>query len=237
MIGDAREIERVGRSSELLRLGARERARAAQVDVEPVERGGDADVERLHQSAQVAAQRARGLNRAGHAGAEQRAIVDGDDLVRARAHEADFVGLAMGKAGVESRAPAARAMGVDQVPDLGGDALALERFDHQAALPCVIERSRHVLRGAAAAAAEPAADRRRALGRRGQRLDQFRALGRGLDQRSLAGQGERNDRSVGGDAVPVRIERDDRNLFDGLSHGARRSGIPAPRRRRGSARG
>ena len=164
----------------------------------------------------------RGWNRAGHAGAEQRAIVDGDDVVRARAHEADLVGLAMGKAGVKGRAAPSRAMRVDQVPDFGGNALALERFDHQAALPCAIERSRHVLRDAAAAGSEPAADRRRALGRRVERLDELRALALELDQRPLAGQGAGNDRAIGGEAMPMRIKRDDRNLLERLSHGARR---------------
>ena len=42
----------------------------------------------------------------------------------------------------------------------------LERFDHQAALPCVIERRRHVLCDATAAGSEPGTDRRRAFGRR-----------------------------------------------------------------------
>ena len=169
-----------------------------------------------------AAESARGWNRAGHAGAEQRAIVDGDDVVRARAHEADLVGLAMGKAGVKGRAAPPRAMRVDQVPDLGGDALTLERFDHQAALPSAIERSRHVLRGAAAAGSEPGADRLRASGEAVERLDKLCALAVKLDQRPLAGQGARNDRAVGGDAMPMRIERDDRNLLDRFSHGARR---------------
>ena len=115
----------------------------------------------------------------------------------------------MGKAGVKGRAAPSRAMRIDQVSNRGGHALALERFDHQAALPCLIERSRHVLRGAAPAAAEPAADRLCALGRGVQRPDQVRALALKLDQRPLAGQGQGYDRSVGGDALPMGVERHD----------------------------
>ena len=222
MIGDAREIERVGGPRQLLRLGASDRPRAAQIDIESIKGSGDGDIERLHQSAQVATQRARCRDRAGHAGVEQRAIVDGDDVVRPRAHEADLVGLAMRKAGMKGRAAPARAMRVDQLTDVDGNALALQRFGHEAALPFVIERRRHVLRGAAAAAAEPAADRLRALGRRVQRLDKLRALALKLDERSLAGQGQGNDRSVGGDALPMRVKPNDRNLLEWLSHGARR---------------
>ena len=128
----------------------------------------------------------------------------------------------MGKAGVKGRAAASRAMRIDQVPDLGGDALALERFDHQAPFPRAIERSRHVLGDAAAAGSEPAADRRRAFRRGVQRLDKLSALAFELDERPLAGQGAGNDRAVGGEAMRMRVKRDDRDLFERLRHGARR---------------
>ena len=234
MIGDAREIERFSCLGELLRLGAPERPRTAQVDIEPVERCGDADVEGLHQPAQIAAERMGGWDRAGHAGAEQRAIVDGDDVVRARPHEAHLIGLAVGKAGVKGRAPPPRAMRIDQVPDLGSDALARESFDHQAPLPSLIERNRHVLCDAAAAGSEPGTERRCALGRDVERLDEFRAFALKFDQRPLAGQGAGNDRAVGGEAMPMRVKRDDEYLLERLTHGARRSESPAPRRPRGS---
>ena len=68
-------------------------------------------------------------------------------------------------------------------------------------------------------------------------LDQFGPLAGEPDPRPLARQRAGNDRPVGGDALAMRVERDDRELFDRLSHGGRRSGIPAPRRRRGSATG
>ena len=55
-----------------------------------------------------------------------------------------------------------------------------------------------------------------------ERLDKVRALALEPDQRPFAGQGEGNDRAIGGDALPMRVERDDRNLFERLSHGARR---------------
>ena len=90
-----------------------------------------------------------------------------------------------------------------------------------------------MLRGAAAAGSEPGADRRRALGRGVERLDELRALALKLDPRPLAGQGAGNDRAVGREPMPMRIERDDRNLFERLSHGARairNSRAPAPPR-------
>ena len=114
VIGDPREIERVRRAGELSRLRAVERPRAAQIDVEPVQGRGHADVERLHQ-ASADRRRARAPPRSRRpCGREQRAGVDRDDVVRARAHEADLVGRAMGKAGVKGRAPPPRAMRVDQ---------------------------------------------------------------------------------------------------------------------------
>ena len=69
-----------------------------------------------------------------------------------------------------------------------------------------------MLRDAAAAGSEPGADRRRALRRWVERLDEFRALALEPDQRPLAGQGAGNDHAIGGDAVPMRVERDDRKL-------------------------
>ena len=122
---------------------------------------------------------------------------------------------------MKGRAAPSRAMRVDHVPNLGGNTLAFKRVDHPGALPFAIERSGHVLCDATAAGSEPGTDRRRAVGRGVQRLDKVRALAFELDQRPLAGQGERNDRSIGGDALPMGVERDDRKLFK-FSHGARR---------------
>jgi len=221
VIGDVREIERIRRARELLRFRTSERPGPAQIDVEPVERGGHGNVERLHQSSQIGAKRARRLNRAGHAGAEQRAFIDRYDVVRPRAHETDLFGRGMGKSGVKRRAAPPRAMRVDKRADLGGNALALQRLDDETALPLAIERLRHVLRGAAATSAEPGAYRLGALGRGAQRLDELRALARQPDARPLAGQGAGNDGAVRGDAVPMRVERDDRKLFERLRHGAR----------------
>ena len=48
---------------------------------------------------------------------------------------------AMRNAGVKGGAAPPRAMRIDQVADLGADPLAIERFDHQSALPSAIKRS------------------------------------------------------------------------------------------------
>ena len=135
VVRDPGEVERLGASGELARLGEPERARAAQVDVEAVERRRHADVERLAESAQVAGEGAGRRNRAGHRGREQRAGVDRDNVVRARPHEADLVRRAMRKAGVKGRPAPARAMRVDQRTDLGVDPGARERLDDEPALP------------------------------------------------------------------------------------------------------
>ena len=136
-------------------------------------------------------------------------MVDGDDVMRPSAHETDLVGLAMGKARVKGRAAPTRAMCIDHISDLGRDALALKRIDHQAAFPRVIERRRHVLHDATAAGPKPGTDRRRALGRGVERLDKLRALALKLDPCPLAGQGAGNDRAVGREPMPMRIKRDD----------------------------
>ena len=223
VIGDAREIERIRRPRMSFCVSARpsgpeprrSTSSPSSVAVTPISSGFiNPRKSPLSARAAAIAPAMPGLNK--------RASVDDDDVVRARAHEADLVALAMGKAGVKGRAPPPRAMRIDQVPDLRRDALALERFDHQAALPSPIERSRHVLGGAAAAGSEPGADRRRAFGRDDQRLDELCALAIRLDQSPLAGQGAGNDRAIGREPMPMRIKRDDRNLFDGLRHGARR---------------
>ena len=59
-------------------------------------------------------------------------------------------------------------------------------------------------------------------GRGAQRLDELRALACQPDARTLAGQGAGNDGAVRGDAMPMRVERDDRKLFERFNHGARR---------------
>ncbi len=76
----------------------------------------------------------------GEAGFEQRAVFDLDDVMRAGAHEPDFVVAPVLKAGVERRAAAAGAVGVDQRRDFRLDAGALQRGDEQVALPLGIER-------------------------------------------------------------------------------------------------
>ena len=175
--------------------------------------------------------------RAAHLRAEQRAAVDGDDLMRTGAHEANLVGPGMGEAGVEGRPAPARAMRIDQLADLRPDAGALQRFDHQAALPRAVEFLRHVLRRAAAATAVPGADRLGSLGRSRQRLDKLGLSAHEPDHGALAGQGAGNDRPVRGHALALGVESDDRKLFGRLNHGERRSGIPSRPRRQGSATG
>ena len=113
MDGKPRQIEPLGGGGELAPRQVVGRARAAQIEIEPAERRRRLDVERLADAAHRRGERVGGGNRAGEAGREQRAGVDGDDVVGARAHEADLL-AAVDEARVEGRAAAALAMGVDQ---------------------------------------------------------------------------------------------------------------------------
>ncbi len=73
----------------------------------------------------------------------------------------------------------------------------------------------------AATGSEPRAERVYAFGRAFERVDDDRMLAFGFDQRPLAGQGAGDDRAIGGEPMPMRIKRDDRNLINRLSQGAR----------------
>ncbi len=219
MIGDPGEIEPLGRPHELPPLGGFEPSRAAQVDIEPAKRRGDADVERLAEAAQIRGKRARRLERSRHRRSEQRTRVDRDDVVRAHAHEADRVRRAMRETGMEGGATPPRAMRVDQRSDLGGDARPRERAEEKAALPFAVESVRHVLSGAAAASSVPGTDWLGAFGAPAHNLNVFRAVADEPRAGLLAGQRAGDDRAICGDSVAVCVEGDDRKLFEGLNHG------------------
>ena len=143
----------------------------------------------------AAASALRGGDRAGEAGREQRAGVDGDDVVGARAHEADLL-AAVDEARVEGRAAPALAMGVDQRPDLGLDAGALQArarrrrasTSHRGARSCAAPRSRRSGRNRGRSARRA---RRCDLER-----DDARALAVRFGERRLAGQRQGRDGSV-----------------------------------------
>src|SRR5271156_1896082 len=99
-----------------------------------------------------------------HFGSEQRTFVDVDDFVGAGAHEADILTAMRMEPRVKRRAPPSRAMRIDQRADFGLDSGPRERRDERVAFPLEIEPRAHMLRRAAAAIPEIAADRRRAIG-------------------------------------------------------------------------
>ncbi len=175
VVGYARQIEPLRGLDELAPRGRIERPGAAKIEIEPAERRRRLDVERLAQAAQSAGERPRRGNRAVHRRAEQRAGVDGDDVVGARAHEADALAAVLGDARVKRRAPPALAMRVDERADLGLDARALERANEAFALPLAVEARAHVLGRAAAANAEIGADGRGPLGAGVRRISRRRA--------------------------------------------------------------
>ena len=159
MIGDPREIERLGRAGELAPLDRLQRPRPAQVEIEARQARGRLNVERFGEAAQFAGERARGLDRPRHFGSEQRTFVDVDDFVRAGAHEADVLPAMRMEPRVKRRAPPSRAVRIDQRADFGLDSGPRERRDERVALPLGIEARAHMLRRAAAAIPEIATDR------------------------------------------------------------------------------
>ncbi len=238
MVRHARQIEPVRGFDQLAPRRRVERPGAAQVEIEPAERRRRLNVERLVRAAQIRRERPRRGNRARHRRAEQRAGVDGDDVVSARAHEADALAAVFGDARVKGRAPPALAVRVDQGADLGLDARALERADEGFAFPFAIERRAHVLGRAAAANAEIGADGLSPLGAGNENFAKTRALGAfHRDDRAFAGQGAGNDRSVVGDALAALVQGENRQCARRVIHAARHTGIRARRRRRAPARG
>ena len=231
MIGEACEIERVRCPGQLAGLGEFERSRSAEIDVEPLQGRGNADVERLHEAPQIAGERARGLDRAGHRGREQRAGVDRDDVVGTRAHEADLVGRPMGKAGVKGRPAPPCAMRVDQRPDARFDPGAPQGLDDEPALPLAVEGVGHVLRGAAPAAAEPGAVGFGALRTFVHDLDEFGAPPREPYAGALARKRAGNGRAALRDAVAACVERHDLKVagrFSSWRAASRNSFAPPP---------
>ena len=126
-------------------------------------------------------------------------------------------------------------MSVDERLNFGFDARAFYGFDDQAALPPRIERGRHVLGRAAAASPIPGAEGFCALRSGVQDLDEFAARAGKHDAHALAGQGVRDNRAAVGDAIAMRVERDDSELMGCISHGAPRSGILSLQRGRAPA--
>ena len=68
-------------------------------------------------------------------GRQNRAFVDGDDVVRARRGKADFENVAVAAARMQHGAAAAFAMRVDDRLDRRDQPGMLQRLDHQVALP------------------------------------------------------------------------------------------------------
>ena len=132
---------------------------------------------------------------------------------------------------MERRAAPALAMRVDQRPDLGGDARALQRFARRVALPCrdrgrapcVWRRSRRSGRnsGQIGSARSGAA----------LRISTTRARSPSASTSArLAGQRQGRDGPVGRDAFAARVEPDDRHVRGWLSHGrAAIEEFPRPR--------
>ena len=159
MIGDAGEVEFGHRRDQFLLDGEFELAAAANVDIEPVETGGDLKIERFFERREDERKRAQDGQGVGKFRRKNGAGVDFDDAMRARLHETDMGQAALVVARMERGAPAPGAPGFDQRPDLGFDAFGLhagvaQRLDHQFAFPRGIGGLGEGLHGAAAANGE-----------------------------------------------------------------------------------
>ncbi len=164
MTGEPRQPAALGEPRERDRLRRGERARAAHVDVETGIAGGRLDVERLGGRAERLGDRPGGFERAAETGRQDRAVVDRDDVVAAGGREPDLKDVLGAAPGMEDRAPAALAMGVDDGVDGRVEPRIAQRRNHEVAFPGAIARGAPMLDRAAAADAEMRTDRRDPLG-------------------------------------------------------------------------
>ena len=145
-------------------------------------------------------------NRAAKAGRQDRAAVDGDDVVRARRRKADLQNVMGAAPRMQHRAPAARAMGIDQIVDRRDHIRLRQCLHHQRAFPQVVFGQRPVLHRAAAAGTEMFAKRLDALVAAPvdmQQMPAVRMAGNRLDRDGLARQRIRHiDGPFGVSATP-----------------------------------
>ena len=156
VIGDAGKVEFGRRRYQALLEREVELAAAANVDVEPVEAGGDLEIERLFERREDQRKLAQDGQGVGKFRRKNGAGVDFDDAMRPRLHESDMGQAALVVARMESGASPPGAPGFDQRADLGFDSLDVhagvaQRLDHQFAFPRGIGGLGQRLHGAAAA--------------------------------------------------------------------------------------
>ena len=111
MIGNTREITPLGGSHQLAHFAVGQLAGTPHIDVESAQRRRDLDVERLGEATQIGGDVARDIGGVVELRGEQRAGLDVDDVMRSRAHEADFLAGVGEEMRVKRRATTARAMG------------------------------------------------------------------------------------------------------------------------------
>ena len=95
---------------------------------------------------------------------QNRAAVDGDQVMRARRREADFEDVWGAAPGMKHRAAAAVAVRVNEIGHRRFNAGLAQRLDDETVLPRAVRRVRPMLQRAAAANPEMRADRRDTLG-------------------------------------------------------------------------
>ena len=112
-----------------------ERARAAYVDIEAGVSRCRLDVERLASGFEHFGNGPSRPKRAAKPGCQNRAFVNGNDVVRARRCEADLENIMGAEPGVQHSAPAACAVGVDQIANGRHNICLGHCFHHQRAFP------------------------------------------------------------------------------------------------------
>ena len=130
---------------------ARQRSRAPHVDIEAVVGCGDLDVERLSDRYQRLGDGPCRIERAAQAGVENRAAVDGNDVVRTCRRKSDLEHVMGAHTRVQGNPPATAAMGIDQGVYLAGEPRLRQRLDHDIAFPGAITLRLPVLNRATAA--------------------------------------------------------------------------------------
>src|SRR5215211_6479773 len=157
--GETGEVVPAGDVDQSLTLAMPKLAMAAEIDVETGLGRGELDVERLSRRRQWLGERERRLRRLLQRRLGDRAEGDLDELVAAHPHVADARRPAL-EARMQRDPPPPGAMRVDERLHRRVEAGLAESVDENGALPARVEGLGHVLRQAAAAAAEIGAERR-----------------------------------------------------------------------------
>jgi hypothetical protein len=212
----------------------RQRPGAAHVDIEAAIGGGDLDIKRLSDFDQRLGERPPRIERAVQAGIEDRAAIDGNDVMRICRGKTHLEHIVRADPGMQGNPAAARTMRVDQETDFAVKLRLRQRLDNDIALPGAVAFGFPVLDRAAPADCKMRAKRRDPLRACALDPEQAPAVGMaryGFNLDGLAAKRVRHIHALpvgNADAVAAMADVIDNETFN---HGARRGRIRCCRRR------